>query len=441
MGKLNLSDESSIIWAKDLDLRHHDQSFNETKIPADELHSQLSSGGNLLKDSVKPKLANSQTDAGNDPKPNFLIVNIGYILSQPAKNGSKFVSFPIRVLGENFYSVQSSWEEDGKTKRDAAQSMETRYIHGWNHTPQTKKFTKVQENGPLHYNDNVDGPTYENKFHHSEQALYEYLIKPNVVKSLLERLRQAGVPNGTEIQGIIIDMHSTRYVCGNCELGAMGIMSPEYQFLKTFSQKAQECGYSYNRDENEIAIRVTANKPDGVLRKVSSSSHLLSPESSVMGHRPEDMKSRTIYQRDIDATNLSGVESDLHRRSAFISSHVTTNKNYTDSYDQVVVGEYTSMLAKARGMKAAREFRRDHEQDEGCITVTKFQDKKIKKSLSQKEEMGMKLSDEETRAFEEVVGISSRKDVSVLEQARKLHGERVSYERDIKKGGDGTGRK
>ena len=96
MGRLSLSDESSIIWAKDLDLRHHDQSFNETNIPADDLHSQLSVSGNLLKDSVKPKLANSQTDASNDPKPNFLIVNIGYILSQPAKNGSKFVSFPIR---------------------------------------------------------------------------------------------------------------------------------------------------------------------------------------------------------------------------------------------------------------------------------------------------------------------------------------------------------
>ena len=57
------------------------------------------------------------------------------------------------------------------------------------------------------------------------------------------------------------------------------------------------------------------------------------------------------------------------------------------------------------------------------------------------EEIGIKLSNEETRAFEEVVTLSSRRDVSVLEQARNLHSKRVSYERDVKKGGDGTGRK
>jgi hypothetical protein len=39
------------------------------------------------------------------------------------------------------------------------------------------------------------------------------------------------------------------------------------------------------------------------------------------------------------------------------------------------------------------------------------------------------------------ITISIKKDVSVSEQARKLHSKRVSYERDIKKGGDGTGRK
>jgi hypothetical protein len=222
------------------------------------------------------------------------------------------------------------------------------------------------------------------------------------------------------------------------------MMASEYRFLQSFSKKAQEYGYNYKHDESEIAVRITANKPDGPSGKISPSSHISSPEFSLIGHRPEDTRNKTIYQRDLDASNLTEAESDLHRRSVFISSHVANNKNYTKPYDKVVVGEYTDMIARARGMKAARKFRHDKMQDDEGIAITGFGKKKIEKDLSEQEEKkeeSIKLSDEELKAFEDAATIFFKEhDNSVSKQAEKLHAARIEYEREIKKGGDRNGR-
>lgn len=410
MESLELSTDSSVLWVSDLDLSYRNQQFDDTPIPSTHLHSQLASSGNTLKNNVKAKLPNNQTDALNDPKPNFLMVNIGYILSKPAKNGETFVSFPLRVPGENYYSVQTSWEQRKKNKDNAVNNLQKRHDCGKEHSPQTKGFSTVQDNGPSHYYNDVKGPTYDTKFHHSEQALYEYLIQQGVTKSLFKRLQQAGVPKDTEIQGIVIDMHSTRYVCGNCELGAQGIMSPEYKFLQYFATKAKDYGYSYQPNEAEIAFRVTANRPDGVKGFKTTRDHEKAPEARILGHRPEESRNKTLYERAITISPLQDVESDLHRRTAFISSHVAGDNRFIEAFNQTVVGEYTSMIAEGKA-------RRQHI------------------GLSPVEGDGAPLSEsrsaQELEGFTALTGMNIRKEASISKMAQKVHSKRTNYEQII----------
>ncbi len=443
MQKLKLSKDSSVIWTKDLDLKYQDKSFEETAIPADEYHAQLTSSGNKIKNTVSSKFTkDSQTDSYGDPKPNFLMVNIGYILSNPAKNGEKFVSFPVRIMGENFYSVQTSWESNGTSKDDSVDNLQERHDCGYDHSPQMKGFSEVQKNGPSHYAHDVKGPTYETKFHHSEQALYEYLTQKKVIKQLLERIKQAGVPAGTEIQGIVIDMHSTRYVCGNCELGAMGMMSPEYKFLERFKKQAEKFGYSYKPDDTELAFRVTANRPDGKGQEMSARNHKLAPEARILGHRPEDLRNKTIYERDVDARPLEEVETDLHRRTAFISSYVSGDKKYTDSYDQVVVGEYTAMIADGRKGRVytdtVRNLDREFQLEEAGL-LKKFAGKTVIKEEREigEDALSPEQQQSELEGFKELARLSLIrnksfvKDKEIIEQAKKLHTKRIKHEKEI----------
>lgn len=410
MESLELSTDSSVLWVSDLDLSYRNQQFDDIPIPSTQLHSQLASSGNTLKDTVKAKLPNHQRDALEDPKPNFLMVNVGYILSQPAKNGEKFVSFPVRVPGQNYYSVQTSWEQQKKSKGSAVKNLQKRHDCGKEHSPQAKGFSTVQKNGPSHYYDDVEGPTYDTKFHHSEQALYEYLIQQTVVNSLFKRIQEAGVPKGTEIHGIIIDMHSTRYVCGNCELGAQGMMSPEYKFLEYFAEKAKDYGYSYKPNEAEIAFRVTANRPDGVKGFKTARDHENAPEARILGHRPEESRNKTVYEQAITVSPLQQGESDLHRRTAFISSHVADDKRYTEAFDQTVVGEYTSMIAEGKA-------RRQHI------------------GLSPVEGDGASISEsrstQELEGFVALTAMNIRKEASTRVMAKKVHSECTSYEQRI----------
>ncbi len=380
--KTSKSAHSSVTWKSDLDV-----SIHNTQIPSEELHSQLTSSGNAIKNSVAEQKV--KLDKSCDPTPNFLMVNIGYALSAPAKNGELFISFPLRIMGSNYYNVQDSFESSGITKEDSVASIEERHKAGMDITTQKNGFTKTQKLGPQHYHD-THTRTYNNKFHHSEQALYEYLAQENTAKELVQRIKYAGVPEGTNIQAIVLDMHSTRYVCGNCEIGAQGIMSPEYNFLQSFSQQAETLGYSYKPDKDPIAFRVTANRPDGVKGIKTEEDH--SYDICKLTHG-----SREIIEKAANVRPAYEMESDLHRRTVFISSHVSDNKKFVEGYNQAVVSEYTGMIDK--GMRE-RVYNEDL------------------KSLG--------LSEEDINAFKALISLA------VIEEAKAVHETRTEFENAAK---------
>lgn len=364
LDQLNLNSvESSIAWCKSLDLMFWKGNKNKSEISGYQVHSQLKSDGNAI---INPLRTKVELDATGDPTLNFLMVNVGFKLSQSDKKGNTFVTFPIRVNAQNYFSMRNSWRfgegagkdqvkiDNGKSKsykaptrsHDSGKRVNRRHSKGKESTLSIQVFTKVQENGPLHYL-TQSSPLYEQKFHHSEQALFEYLSRGSTIEYLARRLCDAGVPRGTQVLAIIIDMHSTRYVCENCELNLLGLMSPDYIFLKNMAKIFSKPKYSFIVQNICVAPRVSANKPDGKNKKLTEADHNAPEQSKLIGKLPSTIANKIIYESDCDVYKLSEITTDLHIRTVFVSSDVSGNdkKIYHETYNKLVNIEYAQMIA------------------------------------------------------------------------------------------------
>ena len=266
--------------------------------------------------------------SSGDPKANSLAVNIGFILSQPTKYGAHHVSIPIKIPGYEFFSVTDAYGY-------SAQSLEARHILGLDTNVHTNK---VQLNGPLHYHANVDGPTYENKFHHSEPAFYEYITQRSNVDSIVKRLKEHGVQQGTVIEAVTIDMHSIRYICGNCEIGALGLINTNYHFISNLSEALYYSGFAIP-ESFKIVPRISANKPD------SNKASMLTTQHKNINHV---MLGTTLFEADTRVYKLPSTDTDLHNRSIFISSDISKCNHYNYTFNNILQHEYAGMIYHGR---------------------------------------------------------------------------------------------
>lgn len=378
---LKLPETSSVLWTKELSLTYIDEEFRKHVIPAPAVFSQLTSSGNQVKSEIKSllerkaaksKAKNPKTqllDSFGDPKPNFLTVNVGFLLSKSNKHGQSFVSLPIRVPNDNFYSVKESWlpgegEQTDQVKilaenkraksgfqtkirsKNATERLQRRHELGKLHTCQKKNFTDIQISGPSSWL-NHSSKTLTDKFHHSEQALFEFLSRTRNIEQLVQNLKDTGVTPGTEIFAIVIDMHSTRYVCENCEIGMQGIMNPDYRFLQEITSEFKRYGYRYQPQTNAIIPRVIANRPDGAKKpKKTNRDHEAKESSLLIGHRSPESHNKTVFEADINIYQPAECETDLHRRTIFTSSKISDNKDYQQIFHTIVLQEYTAMIQK-----------------------------------------------------------------------------------------------
>lgn len=70
----------------------------------------------------------------------------------------------------------------------------------------------------------VQKDNFHETFHHSEQAVMEFFSGEEGKKFVVQRLQKLGAET---VGGIILDMHSTRYLCGNCNVNVVGFQNTQ----------------------------------------------------------------------------------------------------------------------------------------------------------------------------------------------------------------------
>lgn len=107
---------------------------------------------------------------------------------------------------------------------------------------------------------------FELIFHHSEQALISHLEQQSTQRAITAKLQEfPEFKTGAKVYAVILSLHSTNYVCKNCEVTLLGghkILS------KNFGNTLKKLGYILPRNGLKILTTVTADTPYKCQRKM-----------------------------------------------------------------------------------------------------------------------------------------------------------------------------
>ncbi len=86
--------------------------------------------------------------------------------------------------------------------------------------------------------------SFEALFHHGEQSLAAALEQKQVLDYLIKQLlAHSKFTNGCKLYGVVLDIHSPRYVCSNCEIGILSIQHPASSpFLNNLAEALKQLG-------------------------------------------------------------------------------------------------------------------------------------------------------------------------------------------------------
>lgn len=144
-------------------------------------------------------------------------------------------------------------------------------------------------------------------FHHSEQALFEYLENSNNVKALVEKLKEEGnLSEGTKVYFAVLDIYSTNGMCPNCLVSTLGEQNPEHsKFLRYLEKHLDDAGFS-----------LPAYRKLKFITRVNADNLKITPDM-----RPRELESIPLDLRSFDGKciiehNALGDQTDF---SAFVS--------------------------------------------------------------------------------------------------------------------------
>ncbi len=217
-------------------------------IPGDDIHKELQSLERQYRESLyrilRPAEAEGyEIEAGNymttlsretknkdaisaavEGSPNFVVARFGFVVKK-ANGETIYKHYPIKVKMpegqlQDIYSTRSFTDKHhirrfGSHTRDEMmlQHLSRRYALG----------TTIKNGQPTILDPKAQ--TLDSDLSHSEQALYLYLdtneAKVDLVSRLQADLRKEEVTDFT-IDQVVLDMHSTRYMCGHCQAATLG---------------------------------------------------------------------------------------------------------------------------------------------------------------------------------------------------------------------------
>jgi len=189
---------------------------------------------------------------------NFVIAQIGFVITLVDNQKPQFVSFPITVKNRNVHDLY-----------DAFDDKFTKYFY----TQGGKKFLRntlidssilrKQDFARKKIDEEMKKSTYNEDYYHSEQNLFVYLEKPENIWRILSRLqRELGGGKIEQIYHLVLDLHSTNYMCKKCQIATIYMQKQQHGFLKSLQALAEK---HFNFIKNYMPIkmitRVSADVP------------------------------------------------------------------------------------------------------------------------------------------------------------------------------------
>ena len=106
--------------------------------------------------------------------------------------------------------------------------------------------------------------SFHRDYHCSERALYAFLNQPKVIDDVIDTIEvQCNGQQGLKIYAMIIDIHTDRYLCNNCEESVFFWYAPKGEFMEKLIAALEARGHKTQTKSGvmDIAVRVSAEKP------------------------------------------------------------------------------------------------------------------------------------------------------------------------------------
>ena len=192
---------------------------------------------------------------GNTEHINFTVANLNLIVKKQNEHNNENIPVAIKLEQDTnespiIYSMAyhfntSSAENEEKTSVERRLKSADKIIDSLKLVEKNTKKIK-QPKIP------ISKKAFNRLFRHSEQALFEYLKTENCISYLMGLMLENKV---VKLQSVVLDMHSTKSMCKNCQYSTYGVLSDRIeQQNQEFCGKLERSIRGYNRGRSRDNI-------------------------------------------------------------------------------------------------------------------------------------------------------------------------------------------
>lgn len=268
-------------------------------------HATLCLQNNFTKQRLfKPKDAQAEEKdhEGNPVTASLIFIVSTYKYKKGDNEMRSQIRVPLNFTGE--YHLSLSSQEGEHRKQEVRYRASSAPIAFFNH-PQRQTYRPLKnieiDEKYKAFQENKD-PSFHRLFHHGEQALLSHLEQDNVVAQLVQTLSKSpAFIQGCKVYGVILNIHSPRYSCENCEAAILGEQNPEKSnFLRLLAAQLKLIG-----------CILPTYSPLRMLTQVSSYISFHGQPIETESHLPLQVDFRACNNQLILAQDLSAQKSQL----------------------------------------------------------------------------------------------------------------------------------
>lgn len=244
-----------------------------------------------LEEDIKVWRAEQTTTAVSE---NLVVANIGFVItchseSKPGRVQSLVIDFPVTVPGEIAHTIYDQF------------NASYNYLDRQRGGNQIKRNSLIdaelekQEKGA--FNKQLD--------YHSERDLYVYMQTPEFRARAVERLQGRLTKSNLKLKKvhyIVLDMHSSRYMCGRCQTATESMQSQTGPFLRPMVASLNK---AFQREEKS---KVADTDSLRLITRVSADIVFGQPKVKAEAHEPPRLpigeQAETILAMDSDSVKL-----------------------------------------------------------------------------------------------------------------------------------------
>lgn len=174
-----------------------------------------------------------------DGVPNYVVASMSFVVSDRPRvkgghHGRRVITVPVKFKAQNITHVTDVYKFDQKITEPRKYSRSSEFLNDLIEDSPADRKTRIEG----YYNKGTN--SFSDSYHHSERAMWGALKTPEVIQALVEGILSQMPPqarndnplaNRIKIYSAVLDAHSTRYMCFECEPASHGFQRKQGKFM------------------------------------------------------------------------------------------------------------------------------------------------------------------------------------------------------------------